>query len=140
LARVLAHGVEDSAYKIMEISITLETKTLHDIERFLETRPKRTREELNKAVESTVNLVKRNARLKVPVDTGHLKSRIKSRTFESKLAGEVFSVVRYAIPVHENLRARHKIGGAKYLKRAIDENKSKINKYFERAMSNTLKR
>lgn len=124
----------------MEISITLEKKTLHDIERFLETRPKRIREELNRAVERTTHLVKRKARLKVPVDTGHLKNRIKSRTFESKLAGEVFSVVRYAIPVHENLRARHKVGEAKYLERAIKENKSKINGYFKRAVKNTLRK
>ena len=122
----------------MEISIRIEN--IEEIQRFLETRPERTREELNRAVQKTALLVKRRAKLKTPVDTGRLKTSIKSKTFKSKLAGEVFTEIRYAIPVHENLRARHRVGEAKYLERAAKQSVSRINGFFKDAIKNILKR
>ena len=57
------------------------------IQKFLESRPRRTREEINKAVEKTALLVKAEAKGRSPVDTGRLKTSIKSKTFERVLAG-----------------------------------------------------
>jgi len=122
----------------MEISIRIDN--IDEIERFLESRPKRTREELNRAVEKTALLVEGEAARRTPVDTGHLKTSIRSKTFKDKLAGEVFTAVRYAIPVHENLRARHRVGEAKYLERAAKHSVPRINKFFKDAVSNILKR
>lgn len=121
----------------MEISIRVEN--IEEVQRFLESRPKKTREELNRAIEKTARLVQGEAMRKTPVDTGRLKRSITSKTFKSKLAGEVFTAVRYAIPVHENLRARHRVGEAKYLEKAIKQSVPKINKFFKDAVKNIIR-
>lgn len=121
----------------MEISIRIEN--IEEVERFLKSRPKKTREELNRAVQKTALLVTGEAKRRTPVDTGRLKTSIRSKTFKSKLAGEVFTAVRYAIPVHENLRARHKVGEAKYLERAAKQSVPRINGFFKKAISDILK-
>jgi hypothetical protein len=47
------------------------------------------------------------ARVKTPVDTGNLRSshQFKIETVGSKIRGEVFTKVKYALPVHEGRRA-----------------------------------
>ena len=122
----------------MEISIRIEN--IEEVQRFLESRPRRTREELDRAVKKTALLVQGEAKRRTPVDTGRLKTSIKSKTFKSKLSGEVFTAVRYAIPVHENLRARHTVGEAKYLERAAKQSVPRINKFFKDAIKNIISR
>ena len=122
----------------MEISIRIEN--IEEVQRFLESRPARTREELNRAVKKTALLVSGEAKRRTPVDTGRLKTSIKSKTSKRELAGEVFTEVRYAIPVHENLRARHTVGEAKYLERAAKQSVPKINKFFKDAVQNIIKK
>lgn len=122
----------------MEISIRIEN--IEEVNRFLDGRPARTKEEINIAVEKTALLVQGEAKRRTPVDTGRLKTSIKKKTFKRELAGEVFTEVRYAIPVHENLRARHTTGEAKYLERAAKQSVPKINKFFKDAINNTIKR
>lgn len=122
----------------MEISIKI--KNIDEIERFLESRPKRAREEFNSVVEKTALLVEGEAKRRTPVDTGRLKTSIKSKVFKNELEGEVFTEVRYAIPVHENLRARHRVGEAKYLEKAAKQSVPKINRFFKDAIKNIIEK
>ena len=107
------------------------------VRRFLDSRPVKTRKEINKAVEKTALLIKAGAKRRSPVDTGRLKTSIKSKTFERELAGEVFTEVRYAIFVHEGT---HKMIGRPFMAMAVRQLRPKINKFFEDAIKNILKR
>lgn len=69
-------------------------------------------------------LVQRESQKKVPIDTGNLKA---SAYTQNKGAGvEVGFTADYAIYVHENEEAYHARGEAKFLEKALIENKSKI--------------
>lgn len=121
----------------MEISIRVEG--LEEAQRFLNSRPIKTREELNKSVKKTALLVEGEAKKRTPVDTGRLKTSIRAKTFISKLEGEVSTNVKYAIAVHENLRARHRVGEAKFLEKAFKQSTPRIKKFFEDAIKNIIK-
>jgi len=79
---------------------------------------------------------------KVPVDTGELRSRSFN---EGPLLGgeEYYQIVgyekhdrqfldQYAVEVHENLAARHKIGQAKYLEAGLQETAGYLLKYLQK--------
>lgn len=69
---------------------------------------------------------------RVPVNTGALKrsGRVTGPEVKGKEASYTISFgdesVRYAIPVHERLRARHLVGGAKFLESVISEEESRM--------------
>ncbi|OED34597.1 hypothetical protein AB832_07165 [Flavobacteriaceae bacterium (ex Bugula neritina AB1)] len=56
---------------------------------------------------------------KTPVDTGQLKGSIISMTYSDHV--EVKTNIHYALKVHEDLTARHKVGEAKFLEKAVNE-------------------
>ena len=81
---------------------------------------------------------------KVPVDTGELRSRSFN---EGPLLGveTYFQVVgyekhdrqfldQYAVKVHEDLTARHKVGQAKYLEAGLQETAGYLGKYIQKEM------
>jgi len=81
---------------------------------------------------------------KVPVDTGELRSR--SFNEGPLLSGETyFQIVgyeksdrqfvdQYAVKVHEDLAARHKVGQAKYLEAGLQETAGYLAKYIQKEM------
>lgn len=52
-------------------------------------------------------MVLNRARVKTPVDTGNLRAghQMKLTSSSSKITGEVFNLIKYALPVHEGRRA-----------------------------------
>jgi len=69
--------------------------------------------------------IERSAKGRVPVDTGNLKNSGYTRKAGPRSV-EVGFQAAYAVYVHENLEARHPVGEAKYLQRAITENEDDI--------------
>jgi hypothetical protein len=91
--------------------------------------------------------VEAEAKQRTPVDFGRLRASITTKsskneshtytadgkTFDGALADRVRpgtvivgTNVEYAVPVHENLTARHEVGQAKFLENAITENAGQI--------------
>jgi hypothetical protein len=81
---------------------------------------------------------------KVPIDTSELRSR--SFNEGPLLGGETyFQIVgyekhdrqfldQYAVKVHEDLTARHKVGQAKYLEAGLQETAGYLGKYIQKEM------
>ena len=121
----------------MAAEIRIKIKNVDQIINFLKTRPAKTKEELNRAVEKTVLLIERGTKQRAPVDTGRMRSSVHRRTFKRLLEGEVVAGVRYAIYVHEGtkfMRARPFMGDA------IRASEGRIQKFFVQAMANVLKK
>lgn len=73
------------------------------------------------------------AQSRTPVDTGNLKASAYTRkAMGGRLAVEIGFTASYAIYVHENLEARHTNGEAKFLERAILDNKDAIIEIIRR--------
>lgn len=64
-------------------------------------------DDTGKEVVKTTLKVLNRARVKTPVDTGNLRSshQFKIKNGAQKITGEVFTQVKYALPVHEGRRA-----------------------------------
>jgi len=121
------------------IKIDIEIKNADEVIRFLNERPAKARELFNKAIKKAILSVEREAKQRTPVRTGRLRASLISKQYQSVLEGEVSTDVYYAIYVHENLRARHKIGEAKFLENAVKVLEPKINAYFEEAADELIK-
>ena len=120
------------------MKLSIEIKNINEVKKFIKSRPAETRKELDKAVQKTVLLVKGESKRRTPVDTGRLRTSIKTKT--RQLEGEVFTDVKYAIAVHENLKSRHPTGEAKYLENAIKHSKPRIQKFFKDAIKEVIKK
>ncbi len=88
--------------------------------------------------------IQRASQNRVPVDTGNLKgshytragtqlTRLHRRGDAPDPTGsvpnntvEIGATASYAMSVHENMEARHRVGMAKFMERAITDNQSKI--------------
>lgn len=80
------------------------------------------------------------AKKDTPVEFGTLRN---SGRVDLKIDGRRATVTLgfytdYAIYVHENLRARHPIGRAKFLERAVNRNKRNIEKIVARGMAERM--
>ena len=117
----------------MEIKITLRNEK--EIMRYLETRPQKMKEELNRAVKKSVFAIERQTKIYAPVRTGRLRSSVRSRSYDLK--GEVGVGVRYAIFVELGTRY---FGGRYFLTRAIKTMTRAIQSFFKTAVKNTLKK
>lgn len=82
---------------------------------------------------------------RVPVDTGVL--RASGRVSEPERDGTKISVTlsyggaaeHYAVPVHEDLEAFHKVGQAKYLESVLNESRSSmLRRIANRIMLNSM--
>jgi hypothetical protein len=84
---------------------------------------------------------------KTPLLTGELRKRsfnegplLKKEVYTQVVGYEKFGAdwerggTAYAVPVHEVLEAHHKIGGAKFLERAVDETAPKLEKYLQKEL------
>lgn len=148
------------------MNITIKIKNFDEVKEWLDKRPEVFRKEINRAVKKSVILIQGEARRNAPVDTGLLRSRIETRRFESKLEGQVFNRLSYALSVHEGTRPhfppidalrgwsrRHGIEpflvaraisrrgtrATKFLSKAVRKNKNKIDRFFQQAVENLIK-
>lgn len=119
----------------MKLSIRVEN--IEQIKRFIKSRPEELKKELGKAVKESALLVKKEAQRRTPVATGALRTSIQVKTTESE--GEIFTNNRYAVFVHENLRARHPVGEAKYLSKAYRYSRQQIKEIFKKAINEIIK-
>lgn len=84
-----------------------------EIERYRRKYPQLTAEALYMEEEAVLS----QSKLLVPVDTGRLRASgyAETPTIGLFIEGEVGYETKYAVPVHENLSARHSVGQAKFL-------------------------
>lgn len=77
------------------------------------------------------------ARELTPVDTGRLRSSI---TWQRVTDNEVHigTNVEYAIYVHENINAQHRVGQAKFLERAAADSQDEVRALVRRALRKGL--
>lgn len=98
------------------------------------------KKEMKDALDKSAAVVERAAKHKVPVDTGHLKRSIQKP--KKPKAGDrqvlVGSDVKYALAVHKNKYARHRVGESEYLEKALKENEKKIIRFFKTMINNIL--
>jgi len=82
------------------------------------------------ALEKTADKIINDTKPLTPVDTGRLRDSLerKSKVTPTKVTVSIFSDVEYALIVHEDLDARHTVGGAKYLERAIKKNRNVLRR------------
>ncbi|MDD3960070.1 MAG: hypothetical protein PHF65_07765 [Oscillospiraceae bacterium] len=98
-----------------------------------------------KALQKAGGEIIRVAIPKTPLKTGELRKRsfnegplLKDEVYSQVVGYEKFGAdwesggKAYAVEVHEDLEARHKIGGAKFLERAVDETAPKLGKYLQK--------
>jgi hypothetical protein len=84
------------------------------------------------ALHREAELIMTAAKRQTPVDTGALRASgtVKAPQIkESSVSVEIGfggSAVGYALAVHENLKARHKVGNAKYLERPFFEHQERL--------------
>jgi len=96
--------------------------------------------EMKDALDKSAAVVERAAKHKVPVDTGRLKGSIqKPRRIKAKdTQALVGSNTKYAVAVHKNKTARHKVGESEYLKKALVQNEKKIRGFFKKMINNII--
>lgn len=92
---------------------------------------------LNKAAD----LVENKAKRKTPVDQGTLRRSIRQprKANEGDKKTQVGTNIVYALRQHENLHYNHTTGEAKFLEKALEQNKRKINKIFQKELGNLAK-
>ncbi len=114
-------------------SIKVEIKNLADIKSAFARSPRVMTKNLQKAIEKSTLMVGRDSRRNTPVRTGRLRSSTYERL--STLKGEIGTNVYYGLFVHEGTRFMR---ARPYLKMAVDQNESAINKEFGIAVQDTL--
>lgn len=75
--------------------------------------------------------VQAESQRRAPVDTGYMRASAKTR-MENNYAVLITYDAYYSIFVHERVKAKHKVGEAKFLQNAIDKNKEKITRILEK--------
>ena len=82
-------------------------------------------------------LIKAESQRRTPVDTGNLKAGHYT-TFQTNgglISAEVGTTAEYAIYVHEDLEANHKVGEAKFLENAIEAKRNEVAKVIKNQLS-----
>ncbi len=148
--------------------LSIKITNYKELKKALDKFPGVARREINKAIDYAIHKLQQSTMQEAPHATGTLKSRIKTRL--GNLWGRVWVDVGYGIYVHEGTRphwapirplklwARKKFGderiayavqrviarrGTKanpFMQRAIDKDKNKINKRFDKALDNIIKK
>lgn len=77
---------------------------------------------------TAAEMIRTDSVINTPVRTGVLKGSAKT-TSEMTARGPIAAVsysTDYAVPVHENLEANHRVGTAKFLEKAVVKNQSAV--------------
>ena len=125
----------------MQIDVRIEN--LNKIRTILNMYPAIAGKNIQKAIDKTGNLVhretKQNIRSKYtkrPFDTGHMWRSIRQK--RGALKTEIWPDVNYAIYPHEGWSTSRSYGRRPFLEDAIVDNKEEINKYFHKAVKDSL--
>lgn len=101
-----------------------------EIRRNLEKIAKAAPDEIGKALYQEAQIEATESRRRTPVLTGALRAshEVERPVFKGRDISVTIKVggpaIKYAIPVHENLEAYHRVGQAKYLESTIMESKT----------------
>lgn len=119
--------------------IEINTKDFKRLSRDLRDISPQLKREFGIAMTTSMGKLEREIKPLTPVDTGDLKRSIVPdyiKPFESAIAPHK----DYAIYVHENLRARHRVGGAKFMEKGAEKSESYIIDLFDKAVSRAIKK
>lgn len=125
----------------MKITHNIDEKLKH-IDGFLDKMDK----EISKRLRTEAELVITEAKLQTPVDFGflrasgrtHLVTKGKNTTGVAMVFGG--AAAPYAVYVHENTKARHTVGNAKFLERPWKKARSHVKKALEAVRNQLLKK
>lgn len=139
-------------------AITVKIKGLEELKEAFRKAPSITRDQIQKAITLSINLVKRNAKIEAPVKTGRLRAGIHSKI--AGLRGIVESTVNYGVYVHEGTSAHiikpvrkqalywkgaaHPVRSVQhpgtranpFMKRGAEHSEGEIQMIFQRAINN----
>jgi len=89
------------------------------------------------AIKKSIFEIEREAVPRTPKDTGRLQGGYRAKF--KPLRGELVNPVEYAVIQHETLHFHHNVGEAKFLEKGAQAASSHIEKFFNDAISKTLK-
>jgi len=116
---------------------SIKIKNLEGLVRGLERFPINLKREFGRAMRKSMAVLERKTKPLIPVDTGHLRKTTVPdyiRPFKS-----VFSThTDYAIYVHENLQAYHRVGEAKFMEKGAKKSEKIIEGLFDKAVEDAL--
>ena len=95
-----------------------------------------------RALDLSAESIITEAKLRTPVDHGLLKASyskdIDDHNSDKNIKVTISNNQEYAVYVHENLEAFHKVGEAKFLENAVNEKKQSVKKRLSSAISKSL--
>ena len=94
-------------------------------------------DEVKKALGHSIAMAGTESQRRTPVQFGMLKSSIGGEAGYSYVRGLTAGIgtnVKYAIYVHENDRARHKVGEAHFMEKGLDASRDYIIDEFQKAL------
>jgi len=100
---------------------------------FLKAAAKRKRQ----ALDAAGLTVSGRAKEYTPVDTGRLRASLTWQRVTDNVA-HIGTNVEYAIYVHENINAQHRVGQAKFLERAAADSQDEVRELVRRALQKGL--
>ena len=101
----------------------------------MKTAPRELERELEHALGRGLAMAQSESQRRTPVDTGYLRSSIGGAggfSFVRGLIAAVGTNVRYAIFVHERLKLRHPVGGARFMEKGAKAATPFIQKEIEK--------
>lgn len=113
----------------------VDIKNLKEFLNILNTLPDATDKSIYEALEITMGEIEKRAKMYVPVDTGYLRSDIKTRVGKKQLQGVIWNTAHYAVHVHETHRTK-----SHYLLRAILNNQKALAERIIQRMELMYKR
>lgn len=117
------------------MNVSFKVSGIEGVVKALEERVKVAERKIQKATQESVLLIRRDAVVNAPVDTGNLRGSAYSSVKREgrNTVGEVGFNAKYAVYVHE-IDANYRVGGWKYLERSVNQNLPKIKLLFWEAI------
>jgi len=100
--------------------IAIQITGLEKLANRMSTAPREVERQLSMALGRGIAMAEGEAKRRTPVDTGYLRSSIGGSGGYSFVRGLIAGVgtnVKYAIYVHENKRAKHRVGEARFMEK-----------------------
>lgn len=117
--------------------ISIQLTGLKKLRQAMKSAPMEVARELDKGIKKSVISLERTAKHEAPVDTGRLRSS--HRTELSKLRGELFPTVSYALFVHEPGRTRN-WSGDPWLARTIKQEQRNIESIMQKSVNKAIRK
>lgn len=119
------------------MEIKLDIKGLDEVTKKFQNLPRNFVDQMSEAMWAVGYFIEGKAKPLVPVDTGRLRAA--TQVWDRKpLEVTVGAHTDYALFVHENLRAHHNVGQAKFLEDPANRYKAQIEDIINNAISKLL--